>query len=192
MVEDWREEMKRLLLAALGGVALAAGVFVAVVALTDVSVTIDNPTPTDGELGVSAFGGRTPPPCARSAGLVFRLNQPQGATGALMIPVSVSLASGTPCTLDADARFAVQTQVGTTSIQGNPQSFHLQGAIRKQTGVGAIFAWRNWCGPDGWAQFKLTVVGRGSTTWRDRLGTPPCEAPGSGTPSTLDLAAGSG
>jgi hypothetical protein len=185
--------MKRVVLAGLVGAALAGAVFAVVLALTDVRLTTSTTSTTRVSIvGGSTFAGRTPPPCLDSAPLSFQLGQPQGAAGALAIPVGVRLASGTPCTLDADGRFEIKTAAGAHGIEGNPKSLHLHGAIRKETGVGAFLLWRNWCGPAEDVKFKLTIDGRGSATWHDRSGTPGCEAPGSGAPSTLDLAPISG
>lgn len=171
--------MKRLLIAGVVGAVVAAAAFAVVVALTDVRVTTANNSATTGTVGGTEIAGRTPPPCPPGVSLNYGFRQPQGAPGALMIPVSISLARGTPCTLNAGAHFEIQSLDVRGSIDGNPQSWHVHGAINDEAGPSSIFVWRNYCGPgEARFAFRLSVSGHGSAKFIDKSRKPSCEAPG--------------
>jgi hypothetical protein len=103
-----------------------------------------------------------------------------------MIPVSISLAKGTPCTLDADLHFGIQSLDVPGTIDGNPQTWPMHGAINEEAGPSSIFVWRNYCGPgEARFAFKLRVEGdHGSARFFEKNRKPSCEVPG--TQSTLD------
>jgi hypothetical protein len=179
--------MWRLLLAGIAGAVVAVVVFVVVVALTDVQMTTGVEVDATGTATPRAgLRASPPPPCGKRPSLSYTFSEPQVATGALMIPVSVSLGNGTPCVLDTKARFEMQTPLKRSGINGNPLRWHLNGVLTPDSGPSSIFAWRNWCGPEGRFNCKLVVRGSGNASVRDNYGTPPCGAPGSGAPSTLD------
>jgi hypothetical protein len=134
--------MRRFFLAGLVGAAVAALAFLAVLAFTDVRVTTET-TPTRQQLiqelltaeqqtgrGHVASSKSTttvtaPPPsrCAVGRQLALRIGEPQGATGALAIPVGVSLGSGNECILNATARFSIRrTDGGVLNDQGEPSN----------------------------------------------------------------------
>jgi len=180
--------MKRVVLAGAVGALAAVLAFAVVVALTDVRVTTANNVTTTASLGGTEIAGRTPPPCSRGASLITGFHQPQEAAGALMIPVSISLAKGTPCTLDADVHFEIQSLNVPGTIHGNPQTWSVQSVLNEETGPSSIFVWRNYCGPgEARFAFKLRVEGNhGSAKLFEKNRKPSCEAPGSGAQSTLD------
>jgi hypothetical protein len=192
-VADSARRMKRLFVAGLAGVAIAAAAFALVVAVTDLRVTTGTSTvTTTSAVSGSMIAGRTPPPCGPGRGLSYDWQQPQHGTGALAIPVRISSAKGPPCTLDANAHFSVRPKEVRAKITGSPQRWHLHGAIGEQTGVLNVFVWRNWCGPNGRFLFRFRVEGHGAAGWTDNGRTPGCEDPGPRTPSSLSRFAVSG